>query len=192
MFYEHRKTCEMVCLTNCSCGAWFIFFLFNAIICPRTMVYSKEKIVCYRILQSDNCTSFKTNKTAQWNGSCPQFQSTSLYILSYVFTCKSDHFSCSFDLTRFRKRTTQTITWNERRNAISPLVDVPVGALFFGVLHFLQIWASQYPLKIVHVEGFVGRGGGGWGGMRYCNVVSEIAISSECECFDHLLVPSSG
>ena len=35
-------------------------------------------------------------------------------------------------------------------------------------------------------------GGGGGGGMRYCNVVSEIAISSECECFDHLLVPSSG
>ena len=177
----------MVCLTNCSWRAWFSFYLFIAIICPQTMVYPKEKVVCYRILQSDNCASFKTNKTAHWNGLYPQFQSTSLYILSYVLTGKSDHFSCAFDVTNLRKRRYYQITWNGRRNAISPLVDIPIGALFFGVLHFLQIWAPKYPLKIVYVSGFVG----GWG-IRYCYVVSEVAIRSAGDCFDHRLVPSSG
>lgn len=138
----------MVCLTNCSCRAWFSFYLFNAIICPQTMVYPKEKFVCYRILQSVKCASFKTNKIAHWYGLYPQSQSTSLYILSSVLTCKSDHFSGAFDLTKLRKRRYYQITWNGRRNAISPLVDIPIGALFFGVLHFLQIWAAKYPLKL--------------------------------------------
>ena len=33
----------MVCLTNCSFGAWFSCYLFNAIICPQTKVQPKEK-----------------------------------------------------------------------------------------------------------------------------------------------------
>ena len=117
---------------------------------------TQKKKLCYRILQSDNCASFKTNKTAHWNGLYPQFQSTSLYTRSYVLTCKSDHFSCAFDVTKIRKRRYYQITWNGRRNAISPLLDIPIGALFFGVLHFLQIWARKYPLKTVYVSGFVG------------------------------------
>ena len=177
----------MVCLTNCSCGAWFIFFLFNAIICPQTMVYSKEKIVCYRILHSDNCTSSKTNKTAQWNGSCPQFQSTSLYILSYVFTCKSDHFSCSFDLTNFRKKkeTNDYVEWKKKSNFTSCLRSS----------RSTVFWSSPLPAnmstKIPFKNCIRVRFCGGWG-IRYCYVVSEIAIRSAGECFDHRLVPSSG
>ena len=180
----------MVCLTNCSCGAWFVFFLFNAIICPQTMVYSKEKIVRYRILQWDNCTSFKTNKTAQWNGSCPQFQSTSLYMPSYVFSCKSDHFSCSFDLTKFRKKneTNDYVEW-KKKHSFTSCGHSSRNTVF---------WSSPIPANMNITTPFknCARGRfcweGGRGGMRYCNVVSEIAISSECECCDHLLVPSSG
>ena len=182
----------MVCLTNCSCGAWFIFFLVNAIICPQTMVYSKEKIVCYRILQSDNCTSFKTNKTAQWNGSCPQLQSTSLYILSYVFTRKSDHFSCSFYLTKFRKKneTNDYVEWKKKRSFTS--CGHSSRSTVFWRSPIPENMNITIPFKNCARGRFCWGGGGGRGGMRYFNVVSELAISSECEYFDHLLVPSSG
>ena len=59
VLYEHRKTCEMVCLTNCSCRARFSCYLFNAIIRPEAVIYQKEKM-CYRTLQSASRASFKT------------------------------------------------------------------------------------------------------------------------------------
>ena len=128
--------------------------------------------------------------TKQPSEMVPEFQSTSLYILSYVFTCKSDHFSCSFDLTKFRKKyeTNDYVEWKKKRNFTS------CGRSSRSTV----FWSSPLPANMSITIPFknCARGrfcwGGGWWGMRYCNVVSEIAISSECECFDNLLVPSSG
>ena len=55
VLYEHRKTCEMVCFTNCSCGARLSCYHFNTIICPQAVVYQKGKIISQNFTVSQLC-----------------------------------------------------------------------------------------------------------------------------------------